>query len=273
MKSGDELYKSTRNTWNEIWQESDVTRELETLSYQRARETRALYTKYLPHHELILEAGCGLGREVICLQDDGYQIVGIDWSQNALHQINEYKRGYRLAGADIHELPFPDGTFSAYLSFGVLEHFEFGPEAALGEANRVLRQDGILVLLIPYPNLIWRLVQLRKQLMREALYKDQFYETTYTVSELRQYLHQTGFEILHQHPVGHSFTLWGMGGPFQHEGYYKTSSFAERLGALCSKVLPWAMCFESLLIGRKKSAIRISGTDPETLEWMDPTSG
>lgn len=245
-------HSSTRDAWKRIWQEeADLPRELETLSYKRSRQQRALYLPLLPKEEMILEAGCGLGREVICLDSEGYRVVGIDFAENALHRLNSYHRGYRLAAADVHKLPFQDGVFGAYLSFGVLEHFEFGPEPGLREANRVLRQDGVLVLLMPYPNLIWRLIRFRKRLFGKGLQKQDLYESTYTVRQLEQSLRHAGFEILEKHPVGHSFTLWGLGGPFQAKGYYRTSSLSEFFGAVCRRLLPWAMCFESLLVAQK----------------------
>jgi SAM-dependent methyltransferase len=247
-----DLYNSTRDSWEQIWRDqATLANELSTLTYQRAVQTRALYRPYLPRNELILEAGCGLGREIICLESQGYQVIGVDYAEGPLHQLHAFKNNCRLAAADVHDLPFQASSIGAYLSFGVLEHFEFGPEPGLSEANRILHQDGILVLLIPYPNLIWQLVRLWKRLARRTQQRADFYETTYTVRQLRQHLRRTGFEILDQHPVGHSFTLWGLGGPFRGKGYYQTSALAERLGAIACRVLPWAMCFESLLIARK----------------------
>jgi len=244
-------YSSTRDEWKRIWQEADVARELETLNYARSRYARALYSPYLPHDEFILEGGCGLGIEIINLSEQGYEVIGIDYAENALHQINHFRRGYRLTTGDIHHLPFPDGVFGACLSIGVLEHFEFGPAPGLREACRVLRRGGILVLIIPYPNLVWRLVQLKKRLARPKLRPPAFYETTYTTGQLRQHLAAADFEVLAQHPIGHSFTLWGVSRLFRGPGYYETSAVAERLGDIFSKLLPWSMCFESLIIARK----------------------
>jgi len=245
-------YNSTRDEWRRIWQEeADIVRELETLNYARSRHARALYSPYLPRGEFILEGGCGLGIEVINLSEQGYKVVGIDYAENALHQINRFRPGYRLTAGDIHRLPFPDGTFGAYLSIGVLEHFEFGPEPGLREAGRVLRQGGILVLIIPYPSLIWRLIRLRARLLRKSP-DPEFYETTYSTHQLQQYLSSTGFDIVERHPIGHSFTLWGLGKLFRGPGYYETSALAERLGAVFLTLLPWPICFESLFIARKR---------------------
>jgi SAM-dependent methyltransferase len=245
------VYRSTRERWRQIWDdESDVAREAGTLSYRRARQIWALYARHLPQGEPVLEAGCGLGREVIRLEARGYRAVGVDYAENALHRIQAYRRGYRLAAGDVHHLPFPAGAFGSYLSFGVLEHFDFGPVPALREANRVLRRDGVLVLMIPYPNWIWRWVHRRKRPVADPV----FFETTYTVRRLASHLAAAGFQIVERHPVGHSFTLWGLGGPFRAAGYYQTSLLAEGLGEVVRRILPWPMCFESLIIARKADA-------------------
>ena len=247
-----DIYASTRAEWARIWEEeTNLERELKTLDYRRARYARALYHPFLPRDGLILEGGCGLGIEVINLESQGCKVVGVDYAVNALVQLNRYKPGYRLAAGDVHHLPFREGAFGAYLSIGVLEHFDFGPAPGLHEAHRVLRPDGILVLIIPYPNLVWRLVQLKKRLARPKLRPPAFYETTYTTGQLRQHLAAADFEVLAQHPIGHSFTLWGVSRLFRGPGYYETSAVAERLGDIFSKLLPWSMCFESLIIARK----------------------
>jgi SAM-dependent methyltransferase len=245
-------YRSTRDGWRRIWDaEADIASELKTVAYPRTRQPRALYTPYLPRDELVLEAGCGLGIEVMTLDGQGYKAVGIDYAENAVRRIQAYQPGHRLTIGDIHSLPYRNGAFGSCLSLGVLEHFEFGPVPGLREANRVLRPGGVLVLMIPYPNLVWRLVRLKRRWSGRPPATPEFYETTYTDRQLEGHLAGTGFNIVERHPIGHSFTFWGLGRLFRGAGYYETSALAEWLGGLCRSVLPWSMCFESLIIARK----------------------
>jgi SAM-dependent methyltransferase len=248
-------YDSTRETWRRIWnEEADVARELKTLEYPRSLRIETLYLRFLQKEQPVLEAGCGLGREVIRLDGRGYRIAGIDYAEEALHRIVAYRRGYRLAAGDVHHLPFRDGAFGSCLSFGVLEHFATGPAAALRETNRVLREGGVLVLILPYPNLVWRFLRLKRKWAGEPPVRPGFYETTYTVRDLEDQLNGAGFQVVERHPIGHSFTLWGLGGLFRGGGYYETSALAEGLGAVLQRVLPWPMCFESLIVARKAYA-------------------
>lgn len=246
-----ETYDATRRAWTRIWrEEADLPRELATLEYPRARRTRALYLPHLPRGERLLEAGCGLGIEVIHLARLGYRVVGLDYVEDALRQVRRYDAGNRLVAGDVHDLPIRNASFAAYLSFGVLEHFEFGPEPALREAHRVLRAGGVVVLTVPYPSVVWRLARLKARLGRSRD-ADRGYETAYSLARLEEALHRTGFEVVARHPIGHDFTLWGCGGPFRGPGYYETSRLAEGLGAALARLLPWPTCFASLVVARK----------------------
>lgn len=251
-------YDATRQAWEAIWaREASLQAELATLEYERSRHTLALYHDHLPAGAPILEAGCGLGIEVIRLSTLGYRVLGVDYAVNALRQLRAARPEPPLVAADIHGLPFRDGSFGGYLSFGVLEHFEWGLGPGLCEAHRILRPDGVLVLTIPAPNLVWRAVKLRER-MSGTPPPDSggYYERRYRRMEIVAEVRQAGFEVMETHPIGHSFTLWGLGRPFRGPGYYETSALAERIGGLARRLLPWSTAFATLVIGRKSLAAR-----------------
>ena len=249
-------YEATRRAWETIWaRQASLEAELGTLEYERSRHTLALYRGHLPAGAPILEAGCGLGIEVIRLTELGYRVVGVDYAVNALRRLRATQPEQPLVAADIHGLPFRDGGFGAYLSFGVLEHFEWGLGPGLREAYRVLRPGGVLVLTIPAPNLVWRAVELRRRVADSPTGEDAgYYERRYRRQEVATQTRRAGFEVLMQRPIGHSFTLWGLGRPFRGPGYYETSVLAERLGGLVRRLLPWSTAFATLVVARKPLA-------------------
>lgn len=242
---------ATREAWCAIWRDADIARELATGEYARSRDARARFAPFLPSGELLLEAGCGLGVEVSALSSLGHRVVGLDYVIDALGRLKAALPGSALAAGDVHALPFRDGTFGAYLSFGVLEHFVLGPVPALREAYRVLRPGGVLVVTVPAPSLVWRLARLRQRLRRQTR-PFGYYETAYSASALRRFVEESGFRVLLVHPIGHSFALWGCGWPFRGPGYYETSALAERLGTLLSKVAPTETAFATLVVARKR---------------------
>lgn len=247
-----DLYDRTRQSWEDIWQDASVEFELDVMEQERTYETLGVYPAYLPKDEVILEAGCGLATVIMKLRDMGFRVIGLDYAERALQTAYRYDPSLALQAGDVHALPYAGESVGGYLSFGVLEHFEHGVGPALREANRVLTMGGTLVLTIPYPNVVHRVVHLKRRLLGQSqLTDDDFFESAYTQRQLIAELKATGFQPVLVRPTSHSFTLWGLGGPFQGEGYYRTSPLADRLGRWLRWLFPWAFNFTTLLVARK----------------------
>ena len=243
-------YGSTRRAWDRIWRESDLALEHATGEYARARETRGRYAPLLPGRGVVVEAGCGVGTEMAALRRLGRSAVGVDYSLWALARVRHGDPPGRLLGADVHRLPFADGSIAAYLSFGVLEHFASGPAPALSEAFRALAPRGVLVVTVPAPNLVWKAVRLRRAL-RGGAGTPEYYERPIALPAIRVAVRAAGFDEVDAVPVDHEFTLWGLGGPFRGAGLYETSGLAARMGRLLAVVAPQAMAFSTLVTARK----------------------
>ena len=100
----------------------------------------------------VLDAGCGSGYFLERLQRVGYEVTGIDISEEAL------KLARVRVGAEVplyrhclDEPPWPvaDEAFDAVWSSEVIEHV-YGVYEYAAEANRVLRDGGHLILTTPY---------------------------------------------------------------------------------------------------------------------------
>lgn len=244
-------YDSTRQAWENIWTEASVEVELQSVHYPRAVRTVEAFLPYLNKEGVILEAGSGLSAQVISLRERGYNVIGCDYAVNALLKSHEVAPDLPLYAADIHDLPHAADSIDAILSFGVLEHFEHGMQPALVESFRVLRSGGVLVLTIPYPNVIWKLAQWKRERAGQQLIDDDFYESTYTADQLRAEVMQADFKVEEVRPTSHNFTFWGAHRVFQAPGYYRTSRLANWLGAITERVTPWAFNYMTLVVARK----------------------
>lgn len=260
MNRPEDLYEKTRQSWEDIWAGASVKTELEALRQRRTADQLGVFPAYLPKNGLILEAGSGLGATLIYLRDRGFKVLGLDYAVNALRVCRRYDPMLSLQAGDVHALPYRDNSLHGYLSFGVLEHFEHGPGPALREANRVLAPGGVIVLTIPYPNVVHRLVHWKRRILRQGdLTSDEFYESAYTQHDLKRELERAGFDVVLIKPTSHAFTLWGLGWPFRKSsGYYETTWLADALGGALKHIAPWAFNFSTLLIGRKTR--HVSGT-------------
>lgn len=109
-----------------------------------------LFIHYLPRQGRILETGCGLGQYVLALRVRGYQAEGVDWSTETVRTVRELRPDLPIHVGDITNLDVPDGYYAAYVSLGVVEHHQQGPEPFLREAYRVLSDDGVMLISVPY---------------------------------------------------------------------------------------------------------------------------
>lgn len=90
----------------------------------------------------ILEAGCGAGRLLRHYHERGYDILGIDFIENAIHKLQKIDANLKVEAGDITQLRFADETFRYVLAFGLYHNLETGLERAISETMRVLQKAG-----------------------------------------------------------------------------------------------------------------------------------
>ncbi len=93
----------------------------------------------------LLEIGCGIGVDSIQLAERGFTVTAVDLTENALAVAKQFASrrdisvDFRLGNAE--GLDFPDQSFDAVYSFGVLHHTP-DIERSVAEVHRVLRPGG-----------------------------------------------------------------------------------------------------------------------------------
>jgi SAM-dependent methyltransferase len=178
--------------WRDHWGRPDV--ELETLSRGLERtDLWRLFRANLPKGGRVLEAGCGPAHWVKFLSERGYRVFGVDLAAAALARSKSVAPALALAVGDLGATPFRSGTFDAYVSLGVIEHFEEGPTRVLEEALRVVRPGGTFLFTVPYLSLAKRFMILRH---RSAPESGEFYQYVMRGSELRCLLEGAGLEVV-----------------------------------------------------------------------------
>lgn len=102
----------------------------------------------------ILEIGCGNGRDSIYLTKQGYKVMGIDITPEAIKLAQRNKE--RLLGdknladnlnfqvADVEKLSFSDERFAGVYSIGVLHNTNL--QKSLKEIARILKKGGVGVI-------------------------------------------------------------------------------------------------------------------------------
>ena len=136
-----------------------AARDAMRLAYDRVADTYAATNAAMPPEiiratrwfsgrlragALILDLGCGPGRDMAWLESHERQVVGVDLSRRMLRIARRQVRG-GLAQMDALSLGFADHSFDGVWCDAVLLHFPRAVvPAVLAEIRRVLEPDGLL---------------------------------------------------------------------------------------------------------------------------------
>lgn len=96
----------------------------------------------------LLDVACGDGTLVRLARERGFLAQGVDLSQVALSMAGPPLPSGSLIAADGVALPFPEHSFDRLTSVGSLEHYA-DMLGGLREMARVLKQDGMALILVP----------------------------------------------------------------------------------------------------------------------------
>ena len=107
------------------------------------------------HAGTILDVGCGRGfyTEAVARVYPQATAVGVDYNEKPLTLAREQAHAalVSLARSDARALPFPAASFDAVICPDVLEHI-VEHDVVLSEVNRVLKEDGLLLITVPHQN-------------------------------------------------------------------------------------------------------------------------
>jgi SAM-dependent methyltransferase len=97
----------------------------------------------------VLEVGCGIGHLLCQLDDMGFKVAGIDFSQEAVNLIP--KKNLDVVCGNSSKMPWESNAFDLVCSMGSLEHYTydiFDLLETLKEIDRVSRPGGVIALQI-----------------------------------------------------------------------------------------------------------------------------
>lgn len=180
--------KSSYETFQDQWKESNVLKKYYSTFYYP--EIFKRIKKYSNKNSLILEAGCGLGGWVVRLHNYGFNITGIDIIPQAIEAIKKYNKKLNVYLCDVRHIDLPDNSVDLYLSLGVIEHDENGPESILEEAFRIIKKNGYGIISVPNHNSV---DLYKRPNLKEAT---TFYQYEYSKKEYIDTLKMNKFEVI-----------------------------------------------------------------------------
>ena len=137
----------------------------------------------------VLDAGCGIGRDVEYLMEDGFDVIGIDASRNMVAEAKKNVPKGKFKIMDFRKMSFKDNSFDGIWAMHSLDHISKKEIVkVLKELARVLEKGGVLYLAV-YEGM-GELEVKKAEYMDEARH---FY--LYREKEMRGCLEEAGFDV------------------------------------------------------------------------------
>lgn len=110
-------------TWDEQWTEEKTIRSWLNPDKKVVELSRELKARGFKR---AFDLGCGVGRHVTFLAEEGYEVYASDFSHPAIKYCEEWLSREGLSATvtkmDMTELPYPDGFFDLIIAYNVIYH-------------------------------------------------------------------------------------------------------------------------------------------------------
>lgn len=148
----------------------------------------------------ILEAGCGPGRIVKYLNNNGYNVTGIDFIGSAINKIKLTDPLLDVHEQSILKTKFKDEEFDTILAFGLYHNFKYDDIIlSLNETMRILKKGGILCLSFRLDNIQNFILDKIKDKQREG--NKHFHKINLKETELKDILKKYNLTFLKKYYV------------------------------------------------------------------------
>lgn len=162
-------------------------------------DRRPWYIKFLDKKDTLLDLGCHNGQNTIKSSRIVKKAIGLEIDNDALNiaRSSSARMGatnVTFRKADLEQkLNFKDNSFSKVLFLDVLEHLK-NRTGILGEIQRILKKDGLLILGVPNSQTSWKKIQRAAGICSFA---DPDHKIEFSEKSIKQALEKAGFKIIH----------------------------------------------------------------------------
>lgn len=145
--------KKKNQAWDEIYKHPQ---EYKFYDLSNAHEDLEKVIKWFKSKNVnsVLDLGCGIGRNLFPLIKAGFNVYGIDNSQNAISSIISTNIGKKIIDkisiGKFQKIPYEDVFFDAIISVQTLNHgYESDIKEGISEIKRVLKPNGLIFITVP----------------------------------------------------------------------------------------------------------------------------
>lgn len=152
ISSEKEMEKLAGESWNKIFK-LNGKEYVSSLNY-----LPELFTLFNKHNvKRVIDLGCGIGAHLIALAEQGFEVCGVDTSEEAIEiAASSFKeRGLTCDFRNtsmFDPLPLKGNSFDAVICFRALNHAKIDDiRASIREMERILTPHGLIFITVPAP--------------------------------------------------------------------------------------------------------------------------
>jgi len=162
------------------------------------------FSSLLKNKDLILDAGCGGGRDCNIFFNQDFKVIGVDISDNLIKYCQKNYPQIKFFKADFRKLPFNNNYFDGVWAHASLVHFESIKDVkkSLSEFYRVLKKDGILYICVK------EIVRKKFDVISDSLSKHLRFFQFFSTNELKKLIQFQGLKILKTYLYQGSRNTW-----------------------------------------------------------------
>lgn len=151
------------------------------------------FANSLANGATVLDVGCGPGRDVKLLTQQGLNVTGLDLSSGLLEVARNKFPDLQFVEGDMLNLPFADESYDGVWSNTSLLHLETVEDVnqSLNEMHRVLKQQGLLHVLVKAQTGLDKTAVVADKLSNHERFFQYF-----TIDEMRTLLSEAGFTVI-----------------------------------------------------------------------------
>lgn len=177
-------FKQAIKTYDKIAKLYADYTECKLMQYQLSK-----FTSILPGKK-VLDVGCGVGRDVSYMTEDGLDIVGIDISEGLLKEAKKRYPKAKFKKMDFRKMTFKANSFDGIWSMASLIHTEREEmPKVLKEFSRVLKKNGVVYLAVVEG-------EGEEEIKKEKYENEPRTYIYYKLTEIEKYLTDAGFQIM-----------------------------------------------------------------------------
>lgn len=146
-----EMFKEKEKRFHDKHSEKyDEAHNLKSEKIQFIHEDFLKELSSLPKNALVLEAGCGTGKDLADIREKGFRVAGFDISRKMTEEAGKKLKeknfnDVRVFVGDAERIPFENEFFDSVVMVATLHHLK-DTEKGIREMNRVLKKGGTMVI-------------------------------------------------------------------------------------------------------------------------------